>query len=370
MNKKIEIYDTTLRDGAQAEGIAFSLDDKLLIAAKLDELGIDYIEGGYPLSNAKDEEFMPAYAPDVGARANLYTLAQAMCKEALEGRGPIYADMRHFSPKTLEQFKRVVPKTWRIFKEAGIDLTKQKVELTIGVRLRSPTCQGGLMIDENCRSSLPGLWAIGAASKAASHGGDEGAGALNLTWCFFSGRRSGEDAAMYAIEVNEESDVNSDQTKTLVDQAFAPMKKERGIQAEEVFQKVKEATIPAKFSVFKSEKRVLKVIDELSQIEQGLFQEVHAPDTHELVKANEARNYLLSAQMVYAASYERKESRTFHYLQEYPYMDNDEWLAWLINRRTSKGMSFRKVPVPIDQYPIKPPRGRIPAPIQMTIPDE
>ena len=57
MTKKIEIYDTTLRDGAQAEGIAFPLEDKLLIAAKLDELGVDYIEGGYPLSNAKDEQF-------------------------------------------------------------------------------------------------------------------------------------------------------------------------------------------------------------------------------------------------------------------------------------------------------------------------
>jgi 2-isopropylmalate synthase len=54
---KIEIYDTTLRDGAQAEGISFSLVDKLLIASKLDELGVDYIEGGYPISNAKDEAF-------------------------------------------------------------------------------------------------------------------------------------------------------------------------------------------------------------------------------------------------------------------------------------------------------------------------
>ncbi|MCF7958403.1 MAG: citramalate synthase [Phycisphaerae bacterium] len=53
----IEIYDTTLRDGTQAEGISFSLEDKLAIARKLDELGVDYIEGGYPLSNAKDEAF-------------------------------------------------------------------------------------------------------------------------------------------------------------------------------------------------------------------------------------------------------------------------------------------------------------------------
>jgi 2-isopropylmalate synthase len=54
---QIEIYDTTLRDGAQAEGINFSLADKLRIAEKLDGFGIHYIEGGWPGSNPKDLEF-------------------------------------------------------------------------------------------------------------------------------------------------------------------------------------------------------------------------------------------------------------------------------------------------------------------------
>ena len=59
MNEKrrIEIYDTTLRDGTQGEGFNLSLQDKLLIAQKLDELGVDYIEGGFPLSNPKDAAF-------------------------------------------------------------------------------------------------------------------------------------------------------------------------------------------------------------------------------------------------------------------------------------------------------------------------
>jgi 2-isopropylmalate synthase len=57
MMKRIEIYDTTLRDGSQGEGINFSLQDKLLVTKKLDELGVDYIEGGYPLSNPKDFEY-------------------------------------------------------------------------------------------------------------------------------------------------------------------------------------------------------------------------------------------------------------------------------------------------------------------------
>lgn len=55
--EKIELYDTTLRDGAQTRGITFSLEDKQRIAQKLDELGIDLIEGGYPGSNPKDKQF-------------------------------------------------------------------------------------------------------------------------------------------------------------------------------------------------------------------------------------------------------------------------------------------------------------------------
>src|SRR5205809_4718368 len=54
---RIQIYDTTLRDGSQGEGINFSLQDKLLITQRLDELGVDFIEGGYPLSNPKDSEY-------------------------------------------------------------------------------------------------------------------------------------------------------------------------------------------------------------------------------------------------------------------------------------------------------------------------
>jgi 2-isopropylmalate synthase len=54
---RVQIYDTTLRDGAQGEGVNFSLQDKLLIARRLDECGFDFVEGGYPLSNPKDAEF-------------------------------------------------------------------------------------------------------------------------------------------------------------------------------------------------------------------------------------------------------------------------------------------------------------------------
>ena len=55
--KTVEIYDTTLRDGAQLEGISLTVDDKLRIAEQLDNLGVHYIEGGWPGANPKDVEF-------------------------------------------------------------------------------------------------------------------------------------------------------------------------------------------------------------------------------------------------------------------------------------------------------------------------
>ena len=54
---RIYTFDTTLRDGSQGEAVSFSVDDKMLIARKLDEIGIDYIEGGWPGSNPKDKDF-------------------------------------------------------------------------------------------------------------------------------------------------------------------------------------------------------------------------------------------------------------------------------------------------------------------------
>ncbi|MBU6288627.1 MAG: citramalate synthase [Chloroflexota bacterium] len=60
--RTVDLYDTTLRDGVQREGLSLSLDDKLRVAQRLDRLGVQYIEGGYPGSNARDQEFFTRVA--------------------------------------------------------------------------------------------------------------------------------------------------------------------------------------------------------------------------------------------------------------------------------------------------------------------
>ena len=65
MPDAVEIYDTTLRDGSQLEGISLTVDNKLRIARRLDYLGVDYIEGGWPGSNPKDDEFFAQAQTDL-----------------------------------------------------------------------------------------------------------------------------------------------------------------------------------------------------------------------------------------------------------------------------------------------------------------
>src|SRR5499426_1775409 len=57
MRRLIRIYDTTLRDGTQGEGVSFSMEDKVRLSSRLDAFGIHYIEGGWPGSNPKDLRF-------------------------------------------------------------------------------------------------------------------------------------------------------------------------------------------------------------------------------------------------------------------------------------------------------------------------
>jgi len=68
---KIQIYDTTLRDGTQGESVSFSMQDKLRVARKLDEFGVNYIEGGWPGSNEKDLEFFSRAAKETWKNAKI-----------------------------------------------------------------------------------------------------------------------------------------------------------------------------------------------------------------------------------------------------------------------------------------------------------
>ena len=90
---RVLIYDTTLRDGSQAEGISFTVSDKVKIARKLDEAGIDYIEGGWPGSNPKDRDFFDLMKKEPLKHARLTAFSSTRRKGMAAANDPNYKDL-------------------------------------------------------------------------------------------------------------------------------------------------------------------------------------------------------------------------------------------------------------------------------------
>jgi 2-isopropylmalate synthase len=124
----IQIYDTTLRDGAQGEGVSFSLQDKLLIARRLDSLGFDFVEGGYPLSNPKDAEFFQRIAekPLAHARVCAFGMTRRRGKQASEDPG-MQALLASQAPVIT-----IVGKTWDYHATEVLDVSLEENVAMIG----------------------------------------------------------------------------------------------------------------------------------------------------------------------------------------------------------------------------------------------
>ncbi|HEX2866903.1 MAG TPA: citramalate synthase [Ignavibacteriales bacterium] len=122
--KTIEIFDTTLRDGTQGEGISVSVQDKLIIAQRLDEFGVDIIEGGWPGSNPRDEEFF-RYAKGLNLeRAQLSAFGStARDLKNIRGDANLNALLKAETPVV-----SIFGKTWRLHAEKGLGLTKSENE--------------------------------------------------------------------------------------------------------------------------------------------------------------------------------------------------------------------------------------------------
>ena len=79
----VEIYDTTLRDGAQLEGLTLTVQDKMKVAELLDELGVDYIEGGWPGALPKDTEFFARAAKELDLENSVLVAFGSTCRPIL-----------------------------------------------------------------------------------------------------------------------------------------------------------------------------------------------------------------------------------------------------------------------------------------------
>src|SRR3989304_3295892 len=139
--ERLYLFDTTLRDGAQTNGVDFSLADKVLIAGMLDELGIDYVEGGYPGANPTDTAFFESkrtrratftafgmtkrpgvsLSNDPGLRALLAAHADAICFVAKTWDSHARAALQTSEQENLEGIRQSVAAAREAGKEVLLD---------------------------------------------------------------------------------------------------------------------------------------------------------------------------------------------------------------------------------------------------------
>ncbi|MDP2744634.1 MAG: FAD-binding protein, partial [Dehalococcoidia bacterium] len=320
---------------------------------------------GAKLVNNLGEEFVEKYYP--GKTLQLLGRAEisyAVAKEALEGRGPIYFDMRHWSDELINEWRRVLPSMMKRMDEAGIDMRRDRLETMPRVGSWGGAAQSGIRIDENAESSIPGLFAAGVAAHVPVNIIDMTG--LTQALCYASGYRAGEVASQRAsggIQVNP----LADQVNRLRAKVFAPLRRESGIDFQQIYLSVGKVTVPAELSFFKHEKRIKGTLAELGRIQQEEVPRLKARDVHDLVNCLGSQNLPLLSEALYRCALARLESRFSHYREEFPYRDDINWLKWSIAENNGKGMKVSFEPVPIETYPIKPAqRTRVPAPVQFT----
>jgi 2-isopropylmalate synthase len=134
--ERLYIFDTTLRDGAQSLGVTFSLADKLLIARMLDELGVDYIEGGYPGANPTDTAFFAEKRPLANAKVTAFGMTKRAGRSA--SNDPGFADIL----KAKADAVCLVGKSWDYHVEVALGVTPEENLDAIADSVREVTKAG------------------------------------------------------------------------------------------------------------------------------------------------------------------------------------------------------------------------------------
>ena len=161
-SQRILLYDTTLRDGTQGEGVALSCDDKLRIARRLDEFGMDYIEGGWPGSNPKDMEFFERAQTELDLKHARVTAFGSTCRPGIDpaddpqvqllirANTPVVAifgkswdlHVREVLRTDMEENLRMIRETVRYVKEQGREVVYDAEHFFDGYKAQPGICAG------------------------------------------------------------------------------------------------------------------------------------------------------------------------------------------------------------------------------------
>ncbi len=304
-------------------------------------------QGAY-LVNKDGERFMGRYDPVQKERAPKTVVAVATSKEYLDGRGPIFLDLRHLDAQAHAAIRNGIPMYMKAMDRAGLDLTKD----TIRYRANATPClgPGGLRINIERATTIPGLFAAGSTADHAEDGAENGLG--NGMDSAVGGRVAGRYASEYVKDIAAPS-IKKQQVKQLAAKAFQLLDRPKGATAADINEDIDKIWEP--IEVIRSEKSLKEALSKLEEVERVKVPGLWAKDHHVLAGALGAINKVSFLGLFLRAALARTESRGGHYRSDYPQRDDKNWLKWVILQRKGQGTEVWTESVPFEKYPLKPP---------------
>jgi len=264
-----------------------------------------------------------------------------MVKEVLEGRGPIYIDLRDLPEEVIQAYEREMEHEWPVtiewFKQRNFDFRKTPIP----IQLIPAGIHGGPIMDEKMETSVPGLYAAGASTAYI----------MGLGRAAVTGYIAAEESSRYASTVDI-PELSSEYIEDIKKDIAAPLNRNGGgINPKELELAVR-SIVTDYVSYIKSEGMMLKGLEKLLELKEHFFEKLTAHNPHELMRCCEVKNIFDMIEMHIRASLYRKETRMRkvgmhpHYREDYPEADPN-WEKWVVVQKDENGnmaLSTSEVP--------------------------
>ncbi len=291
--------------------------------------------------NRLGDDVMKRFSESEAEFTRRLSLGQAVALEMLEGNGPVYLDCTGLAPENMRLLYEVIPIIMNTFEAAGYDLAKERVPyLPVLAATYGSSHGGGAVVDDRCRTSLPGLFAAGASSDGMNISPN-----LNLSWCMVLGWWAGRHAADHARKADLKGAV-ARQVESLARNVTRHLKP-AGISFVEVHGRA--ADLLHELGVILSDEKIDRVRRGLLEI-LATYDNVMARDPHDLVKVLGLRNSIEALTAVLDYLLHRQESRGSVINRDHPETDNDRWLVLSKSIIENGALKIWDEPIPPSQF--------------------
>lgn len=282
----------------------------------------DFFAHEWNMTQWEPQPYLDAFGNEVPSQQ---LILEALKTELLQGKGPLYYDMRRaskeFKEKTafIETYAAEYIGQTLYEQSRPVDVWNETIEMEVSKHSHMHSGQAGIGIDSEAQSSIAGLYGAGDTTGGGHKSSSMGA--------FVFGARAGRNAAEYARKTPG-VDIDKAEIKAEKERILAPLKQKEGYQWFELQDKVRQIVTDYAFFM-RSEPKLMRGIERVQHIRDKYLPQLIARSNRDLMKGLETQSLFTIAEMHLQAALFRKESRFmpngFHYRIDYPERDDKNW---------------------------------------------